>query len=114
MKCLSQILVLVALFTSSGGAFAEEGFKASGTISVAANADSYFLNFGGPQLRWDAPRFFFGASFFPSLRYSQDESEVYPLLGAGIFIGKDKFFVQVPTYFYSGAWYSAIGVGYKF
>lgn len=105
---LSFLVVVVSSF-----AYAEEEFKVFGSPSVAFNTNNSFLNFGGPNLKFEQGRIFGGFSFFPSLRL--DNTGVWtPILGVGAFIGHDRVFVAIPNYYYSGAWYTAFGLGYKF
>jgi hypothetical protein len=31
-----------------------------------------------------------------------------------LFVGRDKMFLAIPSYYYGSVWYSALGIGYKF
>lgn len=91
-----------------------EEFKFTGMPSIAFNKDNTFLNFGGPTVKMEYGTYFSGAMFFPSLRKDSVTDTVSPILGAGIYAGKENLFLIVPNYYYGNAWYSAIGFGYKF
>lgn len=88
--------------------------KFAGTPSIAVNKDNTFLNFGGPTVKMENGAYFAGLSFFPSLRKDSVTDTLTPILGAGIYAGKDHLFVIVPSYYYGNNWYSAVGIGYKF
>lgn len=110
-KCL---FCLFLLFSVSSRTYADDELRIFGMPSVAFNFGNSFLNFGGPNVKFEYSGYFGGLSFFPSLRHNGSVNEWSPILGAGLFIGRDKMFLVVPSYYYGSAWYSALGIGYKF
>ena len=107
-------LALVVCLTVSSISSADEDMKIIGMPSVAFNSGNTFLNFGGPSFKLESRDFSGGLSFFPSLRHNGSANEWSPILGAGVFVGHKNFFLVVPSYYYSSAWYTAFGFGYKF
>ena len=107
-------LILSVFLMLSGVSNAGEEFKILGVPSFAVNSGNSFLNFGGPSLKLEYGDYFGGLSFFPSLRHNSSANEWTPILGAGLFVGRGNIFLVVPSYYYSSAWYSAVGLGYKF
>ena len=91
-----------------------DDLKLVGTPSIAFNKDNTFLNFGGPAVKMEYGSYFGGLTFFPSLRKDSVTDTVTPILGAGVYAGQGNLFLVVPSYYYGNAWYSAIGIGYKF
>lgn len=111
------VVALLSLVTASIAARAEDvddGLKISGMPSLAGNTGNAFMNFGGPSLKFEYGRYFWGAQFFPSLRHNAAANEISPILGIGFFAGHERVFLIVPSYYYGSAWYAAIGAGYKF
>ena len=109
MKTIAAVLTLILSLNSFG-----QEMKITGTPSIAFNKDNTFLNFGGPSVKFENGDYFAGASFFPSLRKDSVTDTISPILGAGIYAGKEHLFVIVPSYYYGNTWYSALGIGYKF
>lgn len=106
--------LLVAASIAARADDVNDGLKISGMPSLAGNAGNAFMNFGGPSLKFESGRYFWGAQFFPSLRHNAPANEISPILGAGFFAGYERFFLVVPSYYYGSTWYAAIGAGYKF
>lgn len=109
MKTRIALLTLILGLNAYG-----QEMKITGTPSIAVNQDNTFLNFGGPTVKFENGEYFAGASFFPSLRKDSVTDTTTPILGAGLYAGKDHLFVILPSYYYGNAWYSALGIGYKF
>ena len=111
---LKYLFSLVLLFSASSHSYADDELKIFGMPSVAFNSGNSFLNFGGPNIKFEYKGYFGGLSFFPSIRHNSSVNEWSPILGAGLFVGRDKMFLAIPSYYYGSVWYSALGIGYKF
>jgi hypothetical protein len=107
-------LALIACLAVSCISSANDDMKIIGMPSVAFNSGNLFLNFGGPSFKLESGDYFGGLSFYPSLRHNGSANEWSPILGAGVFIGRNNFFFVIPSYYYSSTWYTALGLGYKF
>jgi hypothetical protein len=111
---IKSILALSMLLVLSNVSYADDEFKVVGMPSIAANAGNAFLNFGGPSFKVESGGYFGGLSFYPSLRYNTTANDLTPILGAGLFVGRNNLFLVIPTYFYTASWHPALGLGYKF
>lgn len=105
------ICLLVSCFLFSSNSIAG---KLTGTVSLAVNSKSTFLNFYGPGVRYSTEEYSFGAGFFPSLRYDVDNRDFSPALGIGPVISRGQYTISLPSYLISGTWYSAVGIGIMF
>jgi hypothetical protein len=90
-----------------------------GQIALTTNGEALFFNMGGPSLRFNFPKFAFGATMFPSLKSENKASkiQVTPLLGVGpqiCFLKDKRLIVEFPCYYSASkaAWTVTIGVGY--
>ncbi len=111
---LRFIAATIAVLVISNSVLAQGGVNIVGVPSFAFNSDSAFLNFGGPNIKFELGSLFGGLSFYPSLRYNNSIDEWTPILGCGPYMGKDHLFLALPSYYYNSTWHMAIGLGYKF
>lgn len=108
-----KMLTILSVTALSTITFAAEELKVTGMPSISFNSENTFINFNGPTLKLEKGNFSAGFSFMPSLRYNLKPSETSPILGFGLYAGKNKIFLVIPNYYISGAWQSSIGLGYK-
>jgi hypothetical protein len=113
---------------SSGDKPKEVVFKTIGSINISADAkQSFYLNFGGPNINFNFGKFGFTYGMFPSLRFFHgdvsDTNNSYrtktiatPILGAGPTIYYNKLAVVLPMYYLpaNNVWVISGGLGYKF
>jgi hypothetical protein len=78
--------------------------------------DNYFVNLGGPTVKYTHKKTTIGLSFYPSLRYEPKIEKLSPILGAGLQCSYKKVILLLPCYYLASnnVWLGTIGIGYKF
>lgn len=78
--------------------------------------DNYFVNLGGPTVKYTHKKTTIGLSFYPSLRYEPKIEKLSPILGAGLQCSYKKVILLMPCYYLASnnVWLGTIGIGYKF
>ena len=90
-----------------------------GTGSTAGASHAFYLNFGGPALKFHCRDVAFGASLFPSLKMLEfaipGVNTISTALGFGPFFTYEKLALSLPIYFPSVSTTDvAVGLGYTF
>ena len=103
--------------------------KTVGSLAVSyhTGSESVFLNFGGPQIRFDYKKLGISYGMFPSLRFFNgdidDNTNSYrtksiatPILGTGLSLYYKKVAFVFPMYYLpaNNVWLVSMGLGYKF
>jgi len=113
------IFCLIFTLISAYSQEEQKSFELEGQFAVTTNLESYFLNVGGPDVKFNFSKVSIGFNFMPSLRFHNVNStlKVTPILGTGIqFYGlkNKKYILSIPFYYLSATnnWLGSIGIGY--
>lgn len=92
-------------------------WRIEGQIGVSTNGQAIFLNFGGPNIRFQYKKVAWGVGMYPSLRFWEDKPRTFitPSLGFGAYLQYKKIGLIAPMY-YNGAkneWIPSVGLSYK-
>ncbi len=92
-------------------------WRIDGQIGVSTNGQAIFLNFGGPNIRFQYKKVAWGLSLYPSLRFLEDAPRTFilPTLGFGAYLQYKKIGLILPIY-YNGVkneWIPSAGLSYK-
>ncbi len=118
---MKRLIVIVSFLTVISAYSQEEqkSFTVEGQIAVTTNLESYFLNVGGPTLKFHFSKIAVGLSFTPSLRFHNVNStlQVSPILGTGLQLyglKNKRYILSLPFYYLasSNTWIGSIGIGY--
>jgi hypothetical protein len=119
-----KILIVVILFLNTGLTQKKDSITKpldiTGQIGISyakfQSNDNYFINLGGPTIKYTQKKTTFGLSFYPSLRYEPKIEKLSPILGAGLQCSYKKVILLMPCYYLASnnVWLGTIGLGYKF
>lgn len=92
-------------------------WKIDGQIGIATNGNAFFLNFGGPNVRFQYKKVAFGLGAYPSLRVWEDKPRTLlsPSLGFGGYLQYKKVGLLIPFYYNpaKNEWIPTTGLSYK-
>jgi hypothetical protein len=96
-------------------------FAVEGQVAVTTSVEGFYLNFGGPCIKYSFRKIAFSIGMMPSLRFEQDKPRPYvtPILGGGLqvyFLKNKRFIASFPCYYISTktSWRVTAGIGYLF
>jgi len=122
MKKIAVITVLLIFASSRIFAQAEQHttyLNVEGQIALTTNAKALFVNLGGPNLRFNFPKFSIGFTMFPTIKFDNTASKLHatPLLGVGpqfCFLKDKRFILEFPCYYTASknTWTVSAGFGY--
>jgi len=112
--------LLIKLSFSQKNDSLDKTLDISGQIGISyakfQSNDNYFVNLGGPTVKYTHKKTTIGLSFYPSLRYEPKIEKLSPILGAGLQCSYKKVILLLPCYYLASnnVWLGTIGIGYKF
>jgi hypothetical protein len=122
MKKITFLIVL--LIVACAGIFAQtvqptNHMNIEGQIAMTTNANAFFVNLGGPVIKFNFQKLSIGGTFFPSLKFENKDSKllVTACLGAGpqlCFLKDKRLILEFPCYYTAAKnnWTVSAGFGY--
>ena len=118
-----RVFFLICIVLSINGVFSQQkkSFELSseGQIALVTNGRGFFVNFGGPGIKFKMKALDVKLNMMPSLRFQKENPKPYitPLLGFGpqIYFTKSKrLLLSFPIYYYPSTykWEFTAGLGY--
>lgn len=118
-----RIIISICLLTLVHIAYSQDKkkieFTSEGQIALVTNGKGFFVNFGGPGIKFKTKAVDIKLNMMPSLRFQKEDPKPFitPLLGVGpqfYFTKSKRFILSFPFYYYPSLykWEFTGGIGY--